>query len=111
MIKTGPYGGGIRWHCTNCDTNVEIPNHRIRGISWTNGKPPLVCSRCEPHQEYHVQLDLQILLPEENAAKVRETIAKAKLDLAYAARLILNGKDAKLNKWTASVFKGGPHAR
>ena len=111
MIKTEPYGGGIRWHCTNCDLLKHSPGFTVPTISWTNGKPPLVCSRCEPHKEYHVKLDLQILLPEENAAKVREAIDKAKLDLAHAARLILNGKDAKLNNWTARAFRGGPHAR
>lgn len=110
MIKTEPYGGGTRWHCTNCDTNVQIPGHTIRGISWTNSKPPEVCPRCEPHQEYHIKLDLQILLPEGNAAKVRETIDKAKLDLACAVRLILNGRDSKLNNWTARAFRRGPDA-
>ena len=43
MIKTECYGGGTRWHCTNCDTGY---NGYISTISWTNGPTPAACKRC-----------------------------------------------------------------
>ena len=109
MIKTEAYGGGVRWHCTNCDTNKTSPGSTIPHIYWTAGKPPKVCQHCEPHKEYHIKLDFQVLLPEENEARVREIIDKAKIELAGAIRLVLGGRDAKLNKWTARTAHRSGH--
>ena len=78
----------------------------VPAINWTNGPAPKVCSRCEPHKEYHVKLELQLLLPEDNEARVREAIDIRKEQIAKAIRETLNGRDAKLNKWTARAFKG-----
>jgi len=43
VIKTEPYGGGSRWHCTICD--VDAWDGKF-WITWTNSKPPKTCPAC-----------------------------------------------------------------
>ena len=96
----GPAGqGGVRWHCTECDKG-QMFGGTVASINWTNGPPPKVCPKCNPHKEYHIKLDFNILLPLKNAARVREAIDKAKHDLAGALRICLEGRDAQLTKWS-----------
>ena len=110
MIKTESYGGGTRWHCTKCDTNVTIAGHKFRGIRWTNGTTPAHCSRCEPCREYRIKLELSILLPEDHSNKVREAIEDHADNIAAAVSTVLGRKscvgDAKLDKYTVSPKKG-----
>jgi len=105
MIKVENYGGGIRWHCTNCDTNASVPGSTIKHISWTNGPAPKFCTRCEPHQEYTVMLDLSLLLPHGNTSRVREAITRDKELIAQAVVKALEGRDGKLNFSTVSYAR------
>ena len=45
MIKSESYGGGVRWHCTECDQLYS--EHGLLTIHYTNSKPPAECSRCD----------------------------------------------------------------
>lgn len=106
MIKTEPYGGGVRWHCTDCDKG-QMFGGTVASIQWTNGKPPEVCPKCDPHKEYRIKLDFSVLLPYRNSALVREAIEKAKGDLAGAIRICLDSRDTKLNSCTARPLRIG----
>jgi hypothetical protein len=111
MIKTESYGGGTRWHCTNCDQG-HMFGGTIASINWTNGTTPGHCPRCEPQKEYRVKLELSILLPETHSNTVREAIEYHSDAIAEAVRVILARKskscvgDAKLDKYTVSPKKG-----
>jgi len=109
MIKTEYCICGVRWHCTNCDTGHTQRAEGVDedGVRWFIGPPPKVCLRCEPHKEYRIKLDFQVLLPEENEARVREAIDKVKVELAEVVRTELGGRDAQLSKWTVR----GPYFR
>jgi len=52
MIKTEYCICGVRWHCTNCDTNHTQWADGVGedGIFWSTGPPPKVCQRCNPHK-------------------------------------------------------------
>jgi len=106
MIVTQPYGGGVRWHCTECDLSTMIGG-TVPSINWTNGVPPKFCSRCEQHHEYRVKLDISLLLPEGNSARVREMIKARKIELESVIARVLNARDSKINEYTARPFKGG----
>lgn len=41
MIKSERYGGGLRWHCTNCDVQRYPAT-----IMWWNSYPPSFCQKC-----------------------------------------------------------------
>ena len=107
MIKTETYGGGVRWHCTECNKG-QMFGGTVPSINWTNSPPPKTCPKCNPHKEYHIKLDFNVLLPEANAAKVREAIEKAQRDLAGALRICLDARDARLNNWSAKMIEAFP---
>ena len=105
MIITQPYGGGVRWHCTECDLSTMIGG-TVPSINWTNGPPPKFCSRCEQHHEYRVKLDISLLLPEDNSARVKELVLARKTQLESAIAHVLNARDSQLNECTARPLGG-----
>jgi len=50
-IRIENYGGGVRWHCTNCDRKSSSPGSHLPVIQYTNSPPPLWCERCATEAE------------------------------------------------------------
>ncbi|MDB4490091.1 hypothetical protein N9045_01105 [bacterium] len=46
MIVAERYGGGHRWHCTDCDKPDKRFYHSRPMIMWWNSYPPPCCRRC-----------------------------------------------------------------
>ena len=99
MIRSENYGGGVRWHCTECDTNVSVPGSHIPHISWTNGPPPAHCRRCTPTRECKLTLKLDVLLPVATWGQARDHVGHQQDTLEIAILNALKALDINLTDY------------